>query len=44
MRRQRDMSQMKEQNETLEKELNQMETSNLLDVEFKILVTRMLTW
>ena len=37
------MSQMKEQNKTPEKELNKMETSNLLDVEFKTLVIRMLT-
>ena len=32
---------MKEQNKTL-KELNKMETSNLLDAEFKALVIRML--
>ena len=40
MRRQRNMSQMKEQIKTLEKELNKMETSNL--PAFKILVIRML--
>ena len=33
---------MKEQNKTLEKELNKMQTSNLLDEEFKTLVIRML--
>ena len=33
---------MKAQNKTPEKELNKMETSNLLDAEFKILVIRML--
>ena len=33
---------MKEQNKTPEKELNKMETSNLLDTEFKTLVIRML--
>ena len=42
MRRQRNMAQMKVKNKTLEKELNKMETSNLLDAEFKTLVTRML--
>ena len=36
------MSQMKEQNKTPEKELNKMETRNLLDAEFKTLVMRML--
>ena len=43
MRRQRNMAQMKKQNNTPEKELNKMETSNLLDAEFKTLVIRMLT-
>ena len=38
MRRQRNMAQMKEQIKTLEKELNEMEISNLLDAEFKTLV------
>ena len=33
---------MKEENETLEKELNKMEISNLSDPEFKALDTRML--
>ena len=42
MRRQRNMAQMKVKNKTLEKELNKMETSNLLDAEFKTLVTRTL--
>ena len=42
MRRQRNMAQMKEQIKTPEKELNEMEISNLSDAEFKILVIRML--
>ena len=42
MRRQRNMVQIKEQIKTLEKELNEMEISNLSDVEFKTLVIRML--
>ena len=33
---------MKEQNETPEKELNEMELANLSDAEFKTLVIRML--
>ena len=41
MRRQRHMVQMKEQI-TPEKELNEMERSNLSDAEFKTLVIRML--
>ena len=40
MRRQRNMAQMKDQNKTLEKELNKMETNNLLDAG--TLVIRML--
>ena len=36
------MVQLKEQNKTPEKELNKMETSKLLDAEFKTLVIRML--
>ena len=43
MRTQRNMPQMKEQNKTPEKELNKMETSKLLDAEFKTLVIRMLS-
>ena len=42
MRRQRNMAQMREQINTLEKELNKMEINNLSDVEFKRLVIRML--
>ena len=42
MRRQRNMVQMKEMNKTLEEELNKMETSKLLDAEFKTLVIRIL--
>ena len=34
---------MKEENKTPEKELNEMEISNLSDAEFKPLVRRMLT-
>ena len=41
MRRQRNMAQMKEK-KTPEKELNKVETNNLLDAEFKTLVKRML--
>ena len=40
--RQRNMSQMKEENKTPHKELNKMETSNLLDAKFKTLTIRML--
>ena len=39
---QRNMAQMKEQIKTPEKELNEMEISNLSDAEFKTLVRRML--
>ena len=42
MRKQRNMTQMKEQNKTPGKELNKMEISNLSDAEFKTLVIRML--
>ena len=41
LRRRRNMAQMKEQNKTLEKELNKSEKSNLSHVEFKTLVIRM---
>ena len=41
MRRQRNMAQMKGQVKTPEKELNEMEVSNLSDAEFKTLVIRM---
>ena len=41
-RRQRNMTQMKEQIKTPEKDLNKIKTSNLSDVEFKTLVIRML--
>ena len=36
------MAQMKEQNKTPEKELNEMEITNLTDIEFKTLVIKML--
>ena len=42
MRRQRNMTQMKDQIKTPEKELNKMEKSNLSDAEFKTLVIRIL--
>ena len=42
MKRQKNMAQMKEQNKTLEKELNKMETSNLSEAEFKTLVIKVL--
>ena len=42
MRRQRNMAQITEQIKTLEKELNEMEISNLSDVEFKTLAIRTL--
>ena len=42
MRRERNISQIKEKNKTPEKELNKMETNNLQDAEFKKLVIRML--
>ena len=42
MRRQRNMAQMKEQIKTPERELREMEISNLSDAEFTTLVIRML--
>ena len=42
MRRQRNTAQMKDQVNTTEKELNEMEIINLLESEFKTLVIRML--
>ena len=42
MRKQRNMAQMKELIKTPEKELNEMEISNLSDAEFKTLVIMML--
>ena len=42
MRRQRNMTQMKGEIKTPEKELNKMEISNLSDAEFKTLVIRMI--
>ena len=36
------MAQMKEQNKTLEKEVNKMEISKLLNAKFKTLVIRIL--
>ena len=42
MMKQRNVAQMKEQIKTPEKELNEMEISNLSDAKFKTLVIRML--
>ena len=42
MRKQRNMAQMKDQIKTPEKELNEMEISNLSDAGFKTLVIRMI--
>ena len=42
MRKQRNTAQMIEQIKTPEKEINEMEISNLFDAEFKTLVIRML--
>ena len=42
LRRQGNISQMKEQNKTSEKGLNKMETCTLPDAEFKTLIIRML--
>ena len=42
MRRQRNMAHINEQINTPEKRLNEMETSNLSDTEFKTLFIRML--
>ena len=42
MGKQRNKPQMKEQKESPEKELNEMEASNLSHIEFKVMVTRML--
>ena len=42
MRKQRNMAQMKEHIKIPEKELNEVEISNLSDAEFKTLVIRML--
>ena len=43
MPKQRNMTQMKEQIKTPEKELSDQEIDNLSDAEFKTLVIRMLT-
>ena len=40
MRRQRNVAQMKEQKKALGQELNKMETSKILNAEFKTLVIR----
>ena len=42
MMKQRNVAQMKEQIKTPEKELNEMEISNLSDAKFKTLIIRML--
>ena len=43
MKRQKNIAQITEQNKTPQKEINKMETSNVLDAEFKTLVIRMLS-
>ena len=42
MKRQRAMYQMKEQDETPEKELNEVELGNLPEKEFRILIVKMI--
>ena len=42
LRRQRNIAQLKEQNRTPEKKLNETEITNLSDIEFKTLVVKML--
>lgn len=42
MRTQRNIFQTKEQNKTPEKKLNEMETSNMPDKEFKTMILKML--
>ena len=42
MGRQRNLPQMKEPENSPEKELNEMEASNLSDIEFKVMVIKML--
>ena len=41
MRRQRNRPQMKTKENFPEEELNKIETSNLLDIEFKVMIIRM---
>ena len=43
MRRQRNILQTKEQGKTSEKELNEVEISNLPDKEFKVTIIKMFT-
>ena len=43
MRRERTMAQIKERNKIPDKEINKMETNNLLDAEFKELVIKILS-
>ena len=42
MRRQRSRPQMKEQENSPEKGLDEMEANNLSDIEFRVMITRML--
>ena len=42
MKRQRAIYQMKEQNKTLEKQLNEMEIGNLPEKEFRITIVKMI--
>ena len=43
MRRQRNISQMKEQDKITARELNKMEINNLSDKEYKVMVIKILT-
>ena len=42
MKKQKVMSQMKEQNETPEKQLREVEIGNLLEKEFRIMIVKMI--
>ena len=42
MKRQRDIYQMKEQDKTPEKQLNEVEVDNLLEKEFRIMIVKMI--
>ena len=42
MKRQRAMYQMKKQDKTLEKQLNEVETGNLPEKEFRIMIVKMI--
>ena len=44
MGKQRNILQKKEQEKTSEKELNEMEISNMSDKEFKVIILKIRTW